>query len=99
MKTITIKGGLYFDAESAKYGTSQIKFFDGRLSKFTDQYIPIVEHTIEATLPPDFDPRTAEVKALEAKRDALHKEFADAVMKIDQRINSLLAIECDGVAS
>ena len=100
MKTITIKGGIYFDANAPKYegSVSSYRFFGGRLTPFSS-YLPIAEHTIEATIPDDFDPAAAEVDALRAERKKAEKDFADTVRKIDQRINSLLAIECDGVAS
>ena len=94
MKTITIKGGIYFDTEYDKYGVGQkYKFFNGSLSPFST-YLPICEHTIVAEFPDDFDPSAAEVEALRAERKKAEKAFADTVRQIDQRINSLLAIGC-----
>lgn len=90
---ITIKGGLYFDTDTVKYGTSKIKFLAGPLSKFST-YLPICEHVIEADLPKGYDPTIAEIDALKAARDEASKKFAETVRQIDQRINSLLAIGC-----
>jgi hypothetical protein len=91
---ITIKGGLYFDTDSVKYGTSKIKFVGGPLSKFADQYLPICEHTIEAELPDGYDPTLLEIDSLKEARKQAEQQFAATVRQIDQRINSLLAIGC-----
>lgn len=92
MKTITIKGGVYTRPLAHAGDHPFFAFFS--FSPVDSGYLKICDHTITVEVPPDFDPRAAEVKALEAKREALRKEFAESVRKIDQRINSLLAIGC-----
>lgn len=44
-------------------------------------------------VPADFDPRPAQVKALEAKRRELEAQFAAAVVEINRQISQLQAIE------
>jgi hypothetical protein len=89
---ITIKGGLYFDADPVNT-EGRITFFRGSLHKFST-FTPICEYTIEAEAPEGFDPAQAEVSALKARREEVSKKFAETVRQIDQRINSLLAIGC-----
>ena len=91
--TITIEGGLYFNTDKrASVCGSTYRFFSGSLEAFSD-YIPICKHTLIAELPEGFDPRPAQIKALEAQREELKAKVAAAVTEINGRINSLLAIE------
>ena len=92
MTTITLDGGIYLDAGHDQYSGSQYKFFAGRVESW-DKYLVIMPYTLAFDLPADFDPRTAQVKALEAQKADLHAKFALAVTEINARINSLLAIE------
>lgn len=92
MKNITIEGGIYLNTEAGQWGDSEYKFFGGKCESW-DKYIAIAPYTIAFDLPAYFDPRSAQVKALEKQRDELHAKFALAVTEINARINSLLAIE------
>ena len=59
-----------------------------------DPYSVIVmPHSFEIEVPDNFSPVLGQVAALNAQKERLNKEFADSVMKINQQINSLLAIE------
>ncbi len=51
--------------------------------------------TAEVTfdVPDDFDPRPAQVKALEAKKREMQAQFAAAVVEIERQISQLQAIE------
>lgn len=49
--------------------------------------------TVEAEVPDDFDPRAAKIAALRAEKAKLRAAFAARVKELDDRINSLLAIE------
>ena len=51
------------------------------------------EQEIEIEVPDNYDPRNQQIAALNAQKEKLNKEFAESVMKINQQINSLLAIE------
>ena len=89
-KAVTIKGALYFNTnhwnEESKY-----QFFDYPTT--LDGQVKICDHEFTLEVPADFDPRPQQIKALEAQRQELHNKFAAAVLEIDQRINSLLALE------
>jgi len=91
---VTINGGIYFDTSSigVEQYLPQYKFFSGPAESFGN-YIAVCAHEITADIPDDFDPRPEQVKQLEAQRKELHEKFARAVMEIDRRINSLLALE------
>jgi hypothetical protein len=56
-------------------------------------FVLICPYTLQFEMPEGWDPRAQQVEALRAKKEELHREFAEAVMKIDQQINSLLALE------
>lgn len=56
-------------------------------------YFLVCPVTVEFEIPPEWDPRTQQLDSLKVQRETLRKQFADAVMKIDRQINSLLAIE------
>jgi hypothetical protein len=90
--TITVEGGIYFDTGHDQYSGSQYKFFAGKYESW-EKYIAIMPYTLAFDLPSDFDPRSAQVKALEKQKADLHAKFALAVTEINARINSLLAIE------
>jgi hypothetical protein len=51
------------------------------------------EHSFEVDVDGDFDPRPAMVANLEEQKRLARAEFAKKVRDIDERINSLLAIE------
>lgn len=92
MKTITINGGIYLDTKHDKYSGALYKFIGGTASSW-DKYMLVMPYSFTVELPADFDPRTEQVKALEAQKADLHAKFALAVTEINARINSLLAIE------
>lgn len=92
---IKIEGSIYFDPDSTKYSSGIIpayRFCASTKDNFCD-YVRVVPHTVDAEIPDDFDPRPGMVEALREQRKAAERAFAETVMKIDQRINSLLAIE------
>lgn len=57
----------------------------------TSVVVGAIEVTFE--VPDDFDPRPAQVKALEAKERELRAQFAAAVTEIQRQISQLQAIE------
>lgn len=89
-KTVTIEGGIYLDtaAYSPEY---RFKFFGGGLEAFST-YMPVVAHTVTATLPDNWDPRAEQIKALEAQRLDITAKFQAAVTDINARISKLTAI-------
>lgn len=65
--------------------------FDPRESKM-EHYFVVSEHSFEVDVPDNFDIRPQQVAALESKKQELREKFAMAVKELDDRINSLLAI-------
>ena len=94
---IKIEGGIYFDPASLKHPNwpacyPPYRFCASQAPTFCD-YVLAAPFTLEADVPDDFDPRPGMVDKLREKRKLVEREFARTVMEIDQRINSLLAIE------
>lgn len=87
---IKIEGGIYLRTIPERY-SADIFFLPGVAVDWSGGKL-ITAHTIEVDVP-DFDHRSVQVEALRAKRKEIHDAFAAAVMEIDQRLNSLLAIE------
>lgn len=87
---IKIEGAIYLRTVPEKY-VDDVFFIAGVAEDWSGHKL-ITAHTIEVDVP-DFDPRQHQVDALRQKRNEVHAQFAAAVMEIDQRINSLLAIE------
>ena len=86
---IVLKGGLYLDTSSTGREPKFV-FFQGDFRSFSC-YVAVVEHTIESET--DFDDRAVRIDAIEAKRQEMRAQFADAMRKLDQLKNSLLALE------
>lgn len=55
--------------------------------------VVVAEHTIEVEVPDDFDPRPEQIARLKAQKAELRAKFSAAVQELDDRINSLLALE------
>lgn len=67
--------------------------------KYSPDTVVIREHSFEVDVSDDFDPRPSLIAALEEQKRQARVEFAAMVMKIDQRISELQAIEFSGSAS
>lgn len=82
---------------STQYGPKTEKIIDFRTYKPTAEYSPntviVREHSIEVEVPDNFDPRPAMVASLEEQKQLIRAKFAKEVRDIDERIQSLLAIE------
>ena len=88
-----VKG--YIVRTQGKYQTKpEISFYpfkpDGDI--WSDTVI-VAEHSIEVEVPDNFDPRPHQIAALKEKKKLLEAQFAASVKKINDRIQSLLAIE------
>ena len=89
---IKIEGAVYFRLVN-EYSCDQDYFFlPGKAIDWSGGKM-VAAHTIEVEAPENFDPRVVKLESLQAKRKQVHDAFAAAVMEIDQRINSLMAIE------
>lgn len=51
------------------------------------------EMSITMDIPDDFDPRLAQVAALEAQKRELQAKFSAAVTELNRKINELMALE------
>lgn len=84
-------------AASYEYGANVINGMKFELWEWEDMadngYVLVCPATVCFELPEGWDPRPAQIKTLEAKREQLQKEFSEAVMKINQQIATLQAIE------
>lgn len=55
--------------------------------------IPVCAHELTFEVPQGFDPRPAQIKALEEQKQKAAAAYAAMVKELDDRINSLLALE------
>jgi len=55
--------------------------------------VNVMEHEFEVEVPDNFDPRPGKIAALKEKKEKVQAEFSKRVMELDERINSLLALE------
>jgi len=60
---------------------------------YSKDRIVVRPHSFEVEVPDNFDPRPQMVKALEAEKEKVRKDFAVTVARIDRQINELLALE------
>lgn len=90
MQTIEIKGAIY--AYRMHFGDSLIFMFHTS-DIGLDGWFHVCDHTIVSELPAQFDARAAEVAALEHERDKVRAEMTKRITEINERIQSLLAIE------
>jgi hypothetical protein len=58
-----------------------------------DYYTIVCAQSFEIDVPDDFDPRPQQIAALEKQKQDLRAKFSMAVKELDDRINSLLAID------
>ena len=63
-----------------------------------DDWIPVAKGVMEFDIDDSVDFTPEVVKALQEKKETLRAEMQAAITKIDERINSLLAIECKAEA-
>ena len=82
---------------STQYGPkdkAEISFSRYKPSAQYSQHTVVVrEHSFEIEVPDDFDPRPGMIASLEEQKQIVRAKFAAEVLAIDQRIQSLLAIE------
>ena len=92
---VKISGTVYYDTKHIEGNENYplYTFRVGRRGPPPPDCVPVIPFEFCVEVPADFDPRPQQIKALEAKREELHATFAAAVLEIDRRINSLLALE------
>jgi arylsulfatase A-like enzyme len=96
MSKITIKGYIvhqvYRDTPHDK-GTFAFQTYPAFAGSSIYIQTPVCEHELTVNVPDDFDPRPGQIAALEKQKQEMRAKFAAAVKEIDDRINSLLALE------
>lgn len=77
------------------YGTKQIEFSATVCDMSEYGYIYLFEHpiSIEVDIPDDFDMNSAEIDKLRKQKKQVQAEMQMQLTRIDEQINSLLAIE------
>lgn len=93
MSKHTIKGFVTY--EKSKYEDApQIDFMSYKPSpSLWPDLVIVSEHSIEVEVPDDFDPRPAQLAALDKKETALKAAFAKAMMELADDRSKLLCIE------
>ena len=88
----TLKGFLHFSTDGWSYG--EIVFYGCDMSKSESMAcIMIKPLEIEVDIPDDFDPRPAQIKALQAKQTKAAADFHAMNTEIMRQINELQALE------
>lgn len=80
------------------HGELVYSFADYDRSQFDNGLVKVREHTFEADVPDEFDPRPGMIANLKREKQRVLAECAAQVTELDGRIQSLQAIE-NGAAS
>jgi hypothetical protein len=98
----TIKGWVYAEPDTFAEDTNAFHFgfmmYEPDPTIWKDR-ITVCEHSFDVDVPDNFDPRPGMVASLEAQKAKVRAELAARIKEIDDRIQSLLAIECSEVVS
>ena len=88
MQTIEIKGHVY--ARKNWDGQLQYTFFDFDAG---GDWFPVCEHKVVTEIPTGFDPRVAQIQALQKQIDRARADFTALVTSLTEQIQSIQAIE------
>lgn len=89
---VTINGAIYYNNLFRELGIGSPYVFYPYQDGFGDN-VMVKLHSFEVDVPDDFDPRAGKVTLLEKELDRVTVEFSATVNRINQQINSLLALE------
>ena len=91
MTTATITGFIHYQPPFYEGDKPHFSFFSWDAS---DQgYLAVMPHTIEVELPDDFNPISAQVQALQAKKAAVLAEYQKRVADINEQLSKLQCLE------
>jgi hypothetical protein len=92
---VTLNCKLVFDTWAHKHGLkdSTYRLVPSSWSDDDEKVTVLKSVPITLEIPDDFDPRPAQIKALEKKREELNTQFAAAVTELNRQISQLQAIE------
>lgn len=93
---VQIKGFIF--ARPDYHGELVYSFADYDRSQFDNGLLKVREHTFEADVPDEFDPRPGMIANLKREKQRVLAECAAQVTELDGRIQSFQAIE-NGAAS
>ena len=90
----TIKGYVTY-TKRAWETQPEINFFnfDPRKESHMVDYVVVKQQEIEIEVPDDFDPRPAQIKALEAQQQKARADFEKLCTDIQRQISELQALE------
>lgn len=89
----TIEGYVTYRAPRFEWETEKWGFVDFKPTNFNAWGVMVKPYSFEVEVPDDYDPRPQMVAELEAEKTRIRAEFAAKVKELDDRIQSLLAIE------
>ena len=88
----TIKGFLHYSTWVCTLG--EIRFYESDMSGVPSMEVVLIKpHEFEVEIPDDFDPRPAQIKALEEKQKQAAAAFQTMNTKIMRQISQLHALE------
>jgi len=88
----TIKGFLHYSTWVCTLG--EIRFYESDMSDVPSLDVVLIKpHEFEVDIPDDFDPRPAQIKALEAKEKEAAAAFYSMQVDIQRQISQLQALE------
>lgn len=87
----TIKGWIAVSVPD-EFGSDQHVTFLG-YKPSGECYVPVREHSFEAEIDDDFDPRPAMLAALDKKEAEIRADFAKSITDLQEQRNKLLALE------
>lgn len=97
---VTIKGYLYAEPDACARERTAVRFgftmYEPDPAIWKDR-VTVREHSFEVDVPDDFDPRPGMIASLQAQKVAARASLAAHIKELDDRIQSLLAIECSEV--
>lgn len=90
-KQVTIEGHIFYLKHQWE-SKGEFTFADTGMDQFPE-YIKVMPHSFTVEIPDDFDPRPAQLAALDEKETALKAAFAKAMMELADDRAKLLCIE------
>lgn len=89
---VKIEGVIEF--KTSEYGNDNYHGFFFHALEMSDYgYINVMPYTIEVEIPDEFDPRSAQIAALEKEKTALRAACQKSITNIERHISELLALD------
>lgn len=89
---VTIKGFITWrQYEWEDKPTYHFSMYNPQELNISDEFM-VMEHSITVDVPADFDPRPAQIAALNEQKKKIREKYLEKVAEIEERISKLLAI-------